>query len=438
MMTDRADRTGRVREHRLAATTTKLYENCEGYVHAWARQHLPLPWSPEDASEFLLANAPAWTRGSAGQYVAAVERVHRQAGCESPVNSQVRQLFALLEQYGARSCEATPMAAITVAGLRQVVSGVQQAEPRRAVVLRRAYLVVAWWAGLPIFGGSFPALQGLTRTVVASLEPGCDTVMVPGASSPLRRSAHPIEVGVLEAARQALEQVDSDNPGAHYQAYNTVSRRLGMTSFAGAAPEPLQALSEEDRFWVLALLDTGLHDRRRDLAYMTLGIVAALRHHTLQGIDLLDVVPTTDGYDITLRHAKLRVEPRVLPVLHVSEDLNCTELCPACLIADLLEVTEKLFGSGNAPLFAEVHGSGRRAMNRQLGWRTVRLRWVQAGGDPAARVGTRSLRIGGVTSAFLDGWRRGEIMQLSDHRDPDTVMRYVRAPQDQATLHLLL
>jgi hypothetical protein len=360
--------------------------------------------------------------------------VHLALGHDDPVDPRVRALLRQLHRHGARSKEAEPMAALTVELLRKIYEHAQQDSPPEGVLRRRAYLVTAWWTRQPLFAGGFDKIRQVTARAVAEAGPAAEEILIEGAAVPLRRDQHPLEFACLLAAGEALASPDPVTAGTHYQAYRRASDMLGLAPVASSVPAALMQLSEEDRYWVLACLDPELHDRRRDLTYLTLGVACALRHHTQEGIDLADVTINAEGYEIVLRKLKWKSASRVVQVVHLGGETGCRQPCPACLLDELLSLTRRLFGATDGPLLAELHLARRAPMNRQSGWRVARRWWRAADCDPKARVGTRSARVGAATSAHRLGWSKARIAaELLFHTDPDLTELYIRrsAPLDR-------
>ena len=78
-------------------------------------------------------------------------------------------------------------------------------------------------------------------------------------------------------------------------------------------------------------------------------------------------------------------------------------------------------------MFATRYGGQWRVMTRQNGRLVVKGLWERAGLPRDARVATRALRSGGITTASEGGWEVWQIAEeLSFHQDVNTCEVYVR------------
>ncbi len=98
------------------AATRRLYAGDWGHFVAWCREHhrVPLPASADTFAAYLLAVAPALSRGALGRRRAAIGTLHRQAG--QPVPLLDRRTHKALRTH-ARSRSTTPAAPLTAASL---------------------------------------------------------------------------------------------------------------------------------------------------------------------------------------------------------------------------------------------------------------------------------------------------------------------------------
>lgn len=56
----------------------------------------------------------------------------------------------------------------------------------------------------------------------------------------------------------------------------------------------------------------------------------------------------------------------------------------------------------------------------------LRTVWLRCGGNPDYKIGTRSLRVGAITSGYLEGTPFAELAELGNHRKLDSTRIYLR------------
>ncbi|TXN38896.1 tyrosine-type recombinase/integrase [Methylobacterium sp. WL119] len=159
---------------------------------------------------------------------------------------------------------------------------------------------------------------------------------------------------------------------------------------------------------------------KRARALLGLGFAGAFRRSELAALLVSDLTDHTDGLRVLIRRSKTDQEGRgvekAIP--------HGRHVRPVALVRDWLAAAEITDG----PVFRPVSRSGRiRAealTDRSIG--DIVKRYAGAAGFDPAAFGGHSLRAGFVTTAAERGADLARIMEMSGHRDPRTVVGYIR------------
>lgn len=159
---------------------------------------------------------------------------------------------------------------------------------------------------------------------------------------------------------------------------------------------------------------------KRDRALLGLGFAGAFRRSELAALLVSDLTDHADGLRVLIRRSKTDQEGRgtekAIP--------HGRHVRPVALLRDWLAAADITDG----PVFRPVSRSGRiRAealTDRSIG--DIVKRYAGAAGFDPAAFGGHSLRAGFVTTAAERGADLARIMEVSGHRDPRTVLGYVR------------
>ena len=160
----------------------------------------------------------------------------------------------------------------------------------------------------------------------------------------------------------------------------------------------------------------------RDRALLLLGFAGAMRRSELVGLDVADVVETTDGLVVTIRRSKTDQEGqgRKIGIPYGSKLATCPVRSLRAWKARA-KITE-------GPLFRQVNRHGKVSEGR-LGDRTVALvvkRAVAATGVDAASYAGHSLRAGLATAAAMAGVSERVIQGQTGHKSLPILRRYIR------------
>lgn len=166
---------------------------------------------------------------------------------------------------------------------------------------------------------------------------------------------------------------------------------------------------------------------KRDKALLALGFAGAFRRSELVALDVADLREDRDGLRIMVRRSKTDQEgqgfEKAIP--------HGRFIRPVALVRDWLDAA----GITKGPVFRPVSRSGRvrgfanLATPPRLTTRAVAdimKLYVAAAGLDASTFGAHSLRAGYITTAAERGADLARIMDQSGHRDPRTVVGYIR------------
>jgi site-specific recombinase XerD len=200
----------------------------------------------------------------------------------------------------------------------------------------------------------------------------------------------------------------------------------GIRRTVGTAPNQKAAATAE----VLAAMLMRTPDTltgKRDRALLALGFAGAFRRSELVALDVADLREDKDGLRVMVRRSKTDQEGRgaekAIP--------HGRFIRPVALVREWLDAAEISEG----PVFRPVSRSGRvrgpdklskppRLTTQAVA--NVLKHYAAAAGLDASTFGAHSLRAGYITTAAERGADLARIMDQSGHRDPRTVVGYIR------------
>ena len=168
---------------------------------------------------------------------------------------------------------------------------------------------------------------------------------------------------------------------------------------------------------------------KRDRALLAPGFADAFRRSELVALDVANLIEDPEGLRVMARRSKVDQEGRgfekAIPTGRYVQ--------PVRLVREWLAAA----GITEGPVFRPVSRSGRvRGNCAQLAPQTTRLTdrsvaniikaYCTAAGYDALLFGAHSLRAGYITTAAERGADLARIMDQSGHRDPRTVVGYIR------------
>jgi site-specific recombinase XerD len=162
---------------------------------------------------------------------------------------------------------------------------------------------------------------------------------------------------------------------------------------------------------------------KRDRALLALGFAGAFRRSELVALNVEDLRDDPEGLRVTVRRSKVDQEGRgfekAVP--------HGRYIRPVALVLEWLTAA----GITEGPVFRAVSRSGNIRQGEGVRLTTQAVadiikRYTTAAGLDATAFGAHSLRAGYITSAAERGADLARIMDQSGHRDPRTVVGYIR------------
>lgn len=196
----------------------------------------------------------------------------------------------------------------------------------------------------------------------------------------------------------------------------------GARRKVGVAPNQKAAATVDILQMLLAQTPQTLTGKR-DRALLALGFAGALRRSELVALDVEDLVQAPEGLRVRIRKAKTDQEGRGAEIAIP----HGRYVRPVALVWDWLDAADITTG----PVFRPVsrsgnvrQGEGVRLTDRSVA--NILQSYCTAAGLDASTFGAHSLRAGYITTAAERGADLTRIMDQSRHRDPKTVVSYIR------------
>lgn len=233
-------------------------------------------------------------------------------------------------------------------------------------------------------------------------------------------------LAAIRYAHKLAKQPDpTDDEGIH-AVMKGIRRRVGTapTQKAAATAEILAAL---------LMRTPNTLTGKRDRALLALGFTGAFRRSELVALDVADLRDDPEGLRVTVRRSKVDQEGRgfekAIPTGRFIQ--------PVRLVREWLDAA----GITEGPVFRPISRSGRvrtqpgtwlsghtvqppRLADRSVA--NILQAYCAAAGLDASTFGAHSLRAGYITTAAERGADLARIMDQSGHRDPRTVVGYIR------------
>ncbi len=233
----------------------------------------------------------------------------------------------------------------------------------------------------------------------------------------------------LAAIRYAHKLAKAPDPTDDEEVRATMK---GIRRRVGVAPTQKAAATAE----IMAVLLSRIPDTltgKRDRALLALGFAGAFRRSELVALDVEDLREDPEGLRVIVRKSKVDQEGRgfekAIPTGRFIQ--------PVRLVREWLDAA----GIVSGPVFRPVSRSGRvrtqpetrlsdcstdppRLTTQSVA--DILKRYCAAAGLDASTFGAHSLRAGYITTAAERGADLARIMDQSGHRDPRTVVGYIR------------
>ena len=240
-------------------------------------------------------------------------------------------------------------------------------------------------------------------------------------ADPQGAAGQTLSMGTLRLYRSALNRhyadVEKPSPAATKRVSDVFA---GLSRVHDTSPRRVKALREYD---ITAMLTICPHSRygRRDAAMLALGFAAALRRSELCALLVKDIdIFRTDKMVVQIRRSKTDQAGKGQRVAVP----DGTVIRPVSRVRAWLTMA----GIRDGHLFQTFRKGGQpsgRPLNHSEVPRLVKKYAERIGLDPKEYSG-HSLRAGFVTSAAAHGARMDKIMEVTRHRNPATVMQYIR------------
>lgn len=238
---------------------------------------------------------------------------------------------------------------------------------------------------------------------------------------PLNSDDRILAIGTLKLYRSALNrryaEDGCESPAAAVEVGDVLA---GLARIRNETPRQVKALREYE---IKAMLDECPKSRfgRRDAAMLALGFGAALRRSELCALLVSDLnILHHDKMIVSVRRSKTDQSGAGQRIAVP----NGRTITPVSVVQKWLKAT----GITDGHLFQTFHRGGRptgRPLSHSEVPRLVKKYAEKIGLDPADYSG-HSLRAGFVTCAAAHGARLDKIMEVTRHKNPATVMKYIR------------
>jgi site-specific recombinase XerD len=215
----------------------------------------------------------------------------------------------------------------------------------------------------------------------------------------------------------------------------------GIRRTIGTAPTQ-KAAATADILTAMLLKTPNTMTGKRDRALLALGFAGAFRRSELVALDVADLREDKDGLRVLVRRSKVDQEGRgfekaiphgryIRPVALVREWLDAAGITEGAVFRPVsrsgrVRVLRKSEDRANTPqegIYEKV-AKPPRLTTRAVG--DIIKIYAEAAGLDATTFGAHSLRAGYITTAAERGADLARIMDQSGHRDPRTVVGYIR------------
>lgn len=387
----------------------------------------PLPTDQRTVRRYLHSQTAHWAVAAKRRAADAIAEAHVTLGFDDPSDGIVRTYLAASRRAGGGRPDERPMDPVLLSDALAICAADTSPPPYRRL------------AAATTIALCFGHHHQMTPAQLAGAQ-----VTVDGRTVRLRTAdgsrwhldghdcPEALDAGtyLVERGATALDSADA------------IKRALDRTSArAGTAirthPHLAAGVDDDELGWILWWTDPGFLRQLRDKTLLVVGVALARRGIELGEFDATDFTPSpADGYDVRIRFSKTDREGRGIDhfLPHLPPDQE-HPWCPACALGAWLYVLERRYGAPwTGPLFP-ARVDGRTVPSGRMGTHLVRLAvdrlWERARRDPNARIGSRSMRIGGATSAYASGMDIAEIAeQTTKHRSLDACERYIRADDE--------
>lgn len=399
------------------------------------------PTSEQTVLRYFHSHYPNWAPGNLIYIKKVINANHRVNGYDAPCQRRTRLYINGVKAEGLhqsrpasdardplRISDADAMLNIPpriVEPVRNMQSLTQAAYDTRLPVRILASLV----------GGHITVNPGLA---IATVTPDNQTPVT------VNQRQHPATYATLNtAANHPTHRIWSTPPQHTRRNTTTAAHRIGLPD-PWTTPGAYTSLTPHEMDLHIAVLNWETQRVRwRDDALILIGVLCAFRYSDVEPQRIETTRRTDYGYDLFIPYSKTDVvgQGRHVHLTHPDRTVAChpvspcDPLCPVAAI-DRLLYAERIVRNRTSGWLIIADRTGQTPLITKQASNILRARATQAGIDPT-RFSSRSLRVGGATTAHEQGWPIREIAeQLTFHRDARQTAVYIRHSNNRRPIYL--
>ncbi len=224
-------------------------------------------------------------------------------------------------------------------------------------------------------------------------------------------------------------------PSALRQSIESLNSRVGFT--VGVETHIAHGLTDAQAEWARFAANPRSIDALMWIALVLVGNAWALRNDDIQRIQLDSISEHPDGVGF-VRYGAKQVDDPVPIRREIAHDHTEGRLCGACYVWMWAAWRREAEGVTTGPLFVSRFGpkSGRDKPITANATAAALKRAVRASPLAAARIGSRSIRIGTATELAREGFSLAEIQEVTGHKSVGELLRYIRSLSPRFQPHL--
>lgn len=397
-----------------------------------------LPASEQTVLRYLHSHYPNWAPGNLIYIKKAINAHHRDNGYDAPCGRRTRRY---INGVGASAEPSVrPSVPLRLSEVEAMLNVPLTPTPERRNLQSLAQ--AAYDTQLPI--GILLELTTANINVTPSLD--IATVTPPDGTLPLTltREHHPTTYShMLDAVNRPANTPLWDNPQQHNRRIVVKAAEHQGLPNPWTTPGAYATLTPDEMNLHVAVLNWETQRvRYRDDVIILIGVLCAFRYGDLEPQRIETTTRTDYGYALFVPYSKTdpRGAGRTVHLTHADETVDCHPatpcdlLCPVAAL-DRLLYTERIV-RGRTSGWLLVHDSRNHTpVISRTASNILKARAEQAGIDPVHS--SRSLRVGGATTAHEQGWPIREIAdELTCHADARQTAVYIRDSRNRRPIYL--
>lgn len=349
----------------LAATTEEAYGWCWRSFAIWCRDagERALPAREATVVPFLVQHAADWSWSYMKAMTSAIGHAHRALGMASPCGARVRAVLRRARR--DKGVASVPLVdAVTIEQLRSMCAAMRG--PLVDARCRRAVWLAAALCSASVLGAALPATDADAAGLLAAIEVrerGRELLVTHGRARVLiDKGRDPVAFTVLSLWRSTVvvEPAAIPEPIRGMSLAHTL-RRAGRC----ASTSNERSCGPDELWWLVSNVDPSFPRRMRDVAYLLVSCLLALRHKDLAELDLAAVAENPAGFALEFLRSKADPDgtrpPRPLPHAGCRPLGDPASMCPACALAVHLRVLAAT-GRTGGPVFATRYRGDLKVM----------------------------------------------------------------------------